>query len=621
MTAGLPVSPTVGHIVRTRFDVGLPSIPYWGCKGEDINVAHPSSIENSSRSVIQNRQILRLSAAIAAATGLFVSAQASAIESSLEAIDPSSGIAYSVTEDESITVRAALGSVGIRTTPPSGINTARIMADRGNPAACASLRETENRFPAEYSIEAAPEGTECNYRIVYWSGNWNWQGRDDITIAWAEEGGIGFEEADEPADDNNNQAGGGSPDGDTGSDTGHDDTDHGDTTTDTGSDSGDTTNDDGSNNPGSNGGDDTGMDHGGDDGSMDHGDDGSMDHGSDGSMDHGANHDAPRLIVTNGTNGSSDMVFGPREARSGHGVRIYCPVSHFAYDDPVIYPDQPGAAHLHMFWGNTQADAYLKGENIRNTSGTTCEGGTTNQSAMWTPALFNGNDEPVIPEEVIVYYKSFGVPGDRYDLLQVIPEGLEMLANDSTTGFNRWTRLGTDSFGPYFRLRMAFPSCVATDDGTRTGNPILKYRDMPGDARRIPNSHVAYPGGGASNLNEVGCPATHPYRFPTASFDLRYLATEVGNDAYLSSDRMAAPFSPNMSTLHGDYVAGFSEQAAADMLRCIQESRDCEFGGGRRQLPERFYSPDGEQLYRWSTRLEDYVDRTPYNGPQRTMYH
>ena len=33
--------------------------------------------------------------------------------------------------------------------------------------------------------------------------------------------------------------------------------------------------------------------------------------------------------------------------------RIPCAYSHMAFNDPIVYPGQPGRAHLHTFFGNT----------------------------------------------------------------------------------------------------------------------------------------------------------------------------------------------------------------------------------------------------------------------------
>ena len=37
--------------------------------------------------------------------------------------------------------------------------------------------------------------------------------------------------------------------------------------------------------------------------------------------------------------------------------RIPCAYSHMAFDDPIVYPGRPGAAHLHTFFGNTGTNA------------------------------------------------------------------------------------------------------------------------------------------------------------------------------------------------------------------------------------------------------------------------
>ena len=35
--------------------------------------------------------------------------------------------------------------------------------------------------------------------------------------------------------------------------------------------------------------------------------------------------------------------------------RFICQASHEAYNDPIVFPGQPGKSHLHTFFGNTAA--------------------------------------------------------------------------------------------------------------------------------------------------------------------------------------------------------------------------------------------------------------------------
>ncbi|MEM9375382.1 MAG: DUF1996 domain-containing protein [Pseudomonadota bacterium] len=337
---------------------------------------------------------------------------------------------------------------------------------------------------------------------------------------------------------------------------------------------------------------------------------------------------AEKYVFTNGTNEASPYQVGATTTRDAHGNRIYCVISHFSYDDPIIFPDGPGLAHLHMFWGNTATDAFTTSESILSSGAGSCEGGVDYRVGAWIPAVFNARDEVVVPEETFIYYKTFGGPSMRYDLVQEIPQGLGMLASADTLNFNdALIRAGFSDHNGWqaLSLNVSFPSCVATENGQRDGRPILSYRDMPGEAANQVNSHVAYPGDG----NEVDCPLSHPYRFPTPQFIMFFDAEETGTDPYLSSDAMAG--AAPMSTLHGDYMFGASAAVNEDILRCVREARSCGFEGGRGQLPERFFGPDG-QIYENSVSLANGVDRTPFgdrltplltdvNGSSKVSHH
>ncbi|MEM8985747.1 MAG: DUF1996 domain-containing protein [Pseudomonadota bacterium] len=315
-----------------------------------------------------------------------------------------------------------------------------------------------------------------------------------------------------------------------------------------------------------------------------------------------------RYDFTFGTNGTSPYKVGELKPRSGHGNRIYCVVSHFSYDDPVVFPGEPELAHLHMFWGNTATDAYTTSQSILTTGAGSCEGGLNYRVGAWIPALFNAQDEVVVPEEVFIYYKTFGGSDMRYDLVQEVPQGLGMLASADTLNFRAsamFTDYVTRNGRRAFLLGVSFPPCVATENGERDGQPILSFRDMPGDAANQVNSHVAYPASG----NEVDCPLSHPYRFPTPQFRIFFDADEVGDTPYLSSDAMAG--AAPLSTLHGDYMFGADPDVNEEILQCVRESRSCGFDGGRKQLPDRFLGVSGE-VYVNSVTMADGVDRTPF---------
>lgn len=296
--------------------------------------------------------------------------------------------------------------------------------------------------------------------------------------------------------------------------------------------------------------------------------------------------------------------------RSAHGVRIYCPVSHFSYDDPILLPGQPGKAHLHQYIGRTDADAYTTFNTLSTPGRTSCEGGLNIASSYWQPALFNENDEVVMPTSAFIYYKTFlagSTPNVLPEgLLNPIPDGLEMLAN-STTLNGRPIDVGTSN--GKIRILIPFPQCVAVD---ANGDPVLRYRDMPGTAANTVNSHVAYQTSRAGTANS--CPLSHPYRIPQLQLITNY-DIDPASGWYLSSDTDRSR--PGHS-LHADYVAMWDETTMERIVECNRESRSCEFPG-RSQLPERFLSPEGVQIYDLSNRLSPGVDTTPFGTSLKPM--
>ena len=122
-----------------------------------------------------------------------------------------------------------------------------------------------------------------------------------------------------------------------------------------------------------------------------------------------------------------------RNGRNGGGFRFDCEVSHFNLDDPIVFPGEVGAAHDHMFWGNTSTDAFTTTESLLANGDSTCEGRRDgNQAAYWTPVLFDENGATVQPTDIDVRYR-----GRRN--VNPIPNGLEMLTTSETYSAPRRT--------------------------------------------------------------------------------------------------------------------------------------------------------------------------------------
>ena len=330
--------------------------------------------------------------------------------------------------------------------------------------------------------------------------------------------------------------------------------------------------------------------------------------------DGSAEHAPARHDVTRGTDGATPMdTSSPTVAQSAHGTRVYCVASHYAHDDPIVHPGRPGAAHLHLFWGNTSADASGTAASLADGGRASCEGGRNNRSAYWAPALFDARGQVVLPETIFVYYKSFGNEAsfDR-GTIRPIPDGLEMLANRDVANVHAPGAFTVAPHGGGLRVRVRFPNCLAVDAG---GNPVLASDDNV--------SHLAYESARSGNPNL--CPDSHPYRIPQLSYIIGYDVAHA-SDWRLSSDGDG----PQGESLHADYLASWDEETMHRIVLCnVESKRDCQFVGRgedgraryRDQLPERFASPTGEPLYRHGTALLPGADRTPFGTRLAPMRH
>lgn len=108
---------------------------------------------------------------------------------------------------------------------------------------------------------------------------------------------------------------------------------------------------------------------------------------------------------------------------------VDCTFSHRAADDPIVFPDQPGASHSHDFFGSAAADASSTGASLQGTA-TTCED-TEDTASYWTPTL-SVDGEPVDPTFLRAYYRAR--PGVAVADVTAPPLGLAMIAGDPARG-------------------------------------------------------------------------------------------------------------------------------------------------------------------------------------------
>ncbi len=241
--------------------------------------------------------------------------------------------------------------------------------------------------------------------------------------------------------------------------------------------------------------------------------------------------------------------------RSQIGFSVSCDRSHTANDDPIVFPGQAGASHLHDFFGNTQTDAYTTAADLRS-SPTTCTT-SDDQSAYWMPALYV-NGQKSEPQNTTFYYKA-GV-ADRASI-QPIPFGLQVVAGNARTA------------GPQDPSRFWFEESHNASNNTSNGQMItanktgrvtqrIAYPDCwDGVHLATPDqSHVAY------HTNNRVCPPTHPVAMP----QLVMFVTFDTNGAGVSLA------SGDWYTLHADFFNGWNPATQQQLIdECIKPSVRC----------------------------------------------
>lgn len=243
----------------------------------------------------------------------------------------------------------------------------------------------------------------------------------------------------------------------------------------------------------------------------------------------------------------------PTPARAVDGeFHVSCNFSHRAPDDPIVYPGDPGASHMHTFFGNRSTDAGSTYRSMRRAR-TTCSI-AADASGYWIPSLVDHRGRMVAPRSMTAYYRA-------RSRVQPPPRNLRMIAGGDTArlkiagyscgGGDAESSMPLDCGNTYLKGVVVFPSCWNGRD--------LDSRDH--------RSHMAYPSG-------RGCPARFPVRIPKISYHITFGVYD-GTGYTLSSDSMM-DMRHGMS-LHADFWNAWAQPALARVVdRCLNGSLSCD---------------------------------------------
>src|SRR4029077_5809887 len=112
----------------------------------------------------------------------------------------------------------------------------------------------------------------------------------------------------------------------------------------------------------------------------------------------------------------------PAQAAQVGQFVLRCGYSHSLTDDPIVFPGQPGASHLHDFFGNVSANASSTFESML-AGETTCRV-PSDTAGYWAPAGFMEAAQ-VTPGVMCIYYL---VP--PFGNVETIPAGLQMVGGN-----------------------------------------------------------------------------------------------------------------------------------------------------------------------------------------------
>lgn len=260
------------------------------------------------------------------------------------------------------------------------------------------------------------------------------------------------------------------------------------------------------------------------------------------------------------------MIVGPQGGRGQFAVE--CAFDQFRADDPIVYPGQPGASHLHQFFGARAVTADSTHAEL-TVGETTCEQ-PADTASYWAPVLLDADRQPIEPLGAVAYYRAG--PDVDPEVVEPYPAGLMLVAGDHTatepqplsvvswscdTGALRQATPPDCSVGTNLRLLIAFQDCW---DGTRVRS----------DDPDAPSAHATYSAGGE-------CPSSHPVHIPQLQLAVDFPPVAPEGLALSSGGILSG---------HADFWnAWHQDKLEREVDVCLRRDLPCTISGQRASLP------------------------------------
>jgi hypothetical protein len=252
--------------------------------------------------------------------------------------------------------------------------------------------------------------------------------------------------------------------------------------------------------------------------------------------------------------GPDQVIAGPQGGRGQFAVE--CAFDRFLADDPIVFPGQPGASHLHQFFGATGVtadstyDALVAGD-------TTCDQ-PLDTASYWAPALLDADHRPIEPLGAVAYYRA-GVGVDPA-AVEPYPAGLMLVAGDHTATEPQPLSVVAWSCDAGALRQVTPPDC-------RSGGSLrllITFQDCWDGERLTAHDHAAY-----STAGE--CPASHPVPIPQLQLAVDFPPVDPEGLALASG---------NILSGHADFWNAWDQpRLEREVEVCLRANLPCAISG------------------------------------------
>lgn len=308
---------------------------------------------------------------------------------------------------------------------------------------------------------------------------------------------------------------------------------------------------------------------------------------------------ASSQIVESGLDVAS--LLGPKSIPSSNepdrlgAFRFLCAPSHLAYDDPIVFPGEPGRSHLHQFFGNRSADANSTYASLRQSGESTCMN-ELNRSSYWMPALLDGKGNVIRPNHIAVYYKRRPTSDSYFEETGttpvILPRGLRYIFGwDSNRASEQqpendkhfqwkcidvWTPVNA----PGDTMDDALSVC---SPGKKLAVSIASSPCWDGKNLDSPDhrSHMSDTVSDASTDWVNRCPDSHPYVVTEFIMTVEWtIGAEDDMSLFkLASDHMLPAGAPRGSSMHADWIGAWEDTILERWhAACIDKLLNCSDG-------------------------------------------